>query len=219
MKASVDKFGRFRGGNGKTSINSTGTEHLNEIVKLVELNHKGLLELPKKLPGFINTYIERHKEEKIVPLIKNIVETEINEHGQRISAGLDKVPPYLIALIEKHKNEKIVPLIEESITRHLEAPESKIKEVVQKIFDEKFENKRLKINKLETDLKKIKSDSQDELKALSDITRAFVYKITTPGYQRNSLEKENNLRRQLKKESTTTTWRHAFPEVPANVES
>lgn len=219
----VDKFGRYRGFHGGVSpkgmgfgLDKNGNYDMRnkqikrvgqpsepndavtlQVVRLlwdhVNFNTEKLTAIPKKIPQFLDEYIEKHKQEKLIPLFTDLTQQQTSDY------------------VEKYKEEKIIPLIKDIVVEAIETPKSKIEACLDQYIDQKLKEKRLKISKMEEEIKKIKADAQSELKAVADMTRAFVYKVTAPDFRRNSNEQETGIHKNLRDKNKT--WRHAFPEV------
>ena len=221
MKNTVDKFGRFRGYqaqagppgvgfvldedgnydmmNKRLRRVTAGTEmqdvvtyqQLEPHVKMLLMLNKSVHELlPDRLPPLFEEFMKEQKEKLLIPLVTETLQKKLKEK------------------LELEGKEVLVPMVKVAAEEVVKEKTTAIAKSVTNTMEGKFKPK---LDRLERELEKIKKEAHEELKSLSDVTRAFIYKITSPGYARNSPDQETVIRSKIKEKGST--WQHIFPEV------
>lgn len=186
-------------GNGEFDSDAANMRQMRAVGALVDFNHKLVAELfPKNFPIYLEQYLEKHKQDKLLPIFKETISSEI---GKDFGSYLQKHLVENSENIEGAWKSALTRMIDDRLKDLDKSLTTKVTTHINKTVDEK----------LKKDLRKIKKEAEDELKAVTDMTRAFVYKMTSPGHSRNSDSQEEDIRRKLKEKDST--WRHAFPEV------
>lgn len=264
MKATVDKFGHYRGyrsaearlgprgpagegfalnadgnydmkkkrltnvGDGKDLDDAVTVRHLTFLIDQTESHRKLLNGLRDNFRENMNDIFNKYTEEVINPKMSGVKDEIISDRifQLRLRTMLGNytesdVKPLIGNIFTEKMNESKAEL-NEVVKNNLDGiigryTDENIKPLIKKASDEnnkKIDGMKKKLDAVDAikkDLEKIKDDAKGELKALTDVVRAFVYKVTTPGYARNSEEKEKDLRQKLKEKHSS--WREAFPEV------
>lgn len=218
----VDKFGHYRGYQGNRSgppglgfvEDRDGnydmmSKRLKNVRKGTDLNDVATMEHVVKLFESVDT-----NSKNLQSLNKVMMNLKEN--------FFDNFPKTLATTLEANKTTILDPSIKSRVDTIILDMKAELTKTVKNIIDIEFVSKvtkiensikqsQTKIDKLDKEIKKIKDDAQSELKAVADMTRSFVYKVTSPSYQRNSEEKEESIHLTLKKPHSS--WNHAFPEV------
>lgn len=175
-------------------------KHLAILTEGVDNNAEVFTEHLSGLADTLNAGFEKFAKDRMIPKIqelqtagfKKFIEEEEPVLTKKVSDEIQKdVAQKLHEIILKYTDNVIKPWVKAEI----------------KANDKNLE----KIQAIERDITKIRDEIKTEFKAVTDITRDFVYRVTSPGYARNSKEKEAGIRKKLKE--SHTTWRDAFPEI------